>query len=353
MTEILQAFPPRFPPPFPPSGGPSAERPSDPRRRRPAGRSLAYGPLIARLCFACVRVSHVIATRGRPEPLREALASSIADIPPDSEIIVVDGDPDHSARAVVEDARREAGATAIDYIEGPSGLPRQRNRGIDAARGELVVFTDDDCILRPGIFAALASAPADPAIVGATGRVVEPRDRRIGSDDESRLRWLVLGGGRQGTMTSFGFRRPIVDVERPRDVQYMPGALMSARRSVAADVRFDEVLSGYALGEDDDFSYRLSRRGRIRYVPDAVVDHLALGTRTMDRRVQDRLVIVNRTYLYRKNFSGTLRGRVGFGALIGVIFAHRVLNREWRGVRGLLDGLREVRRTDLGRPGPR
>lgn len=293
-----------------------------------------------------MRVSHVIATRSRPEPLREALASSIADLPSDGEIIVVDGDPAHSAEPVVQAARDAGGDSTIPihYMESPPGLPTQRNRGIDAARGELVVFTDDDCILRPGLFAALVEAFADPTVVGATGRVVEPREGRIGSDGESRLRWLVVGGGRQGTMTSFGFRRPIVDVQDTRDVQYMPGALMSARREVAADVRFDERLSGYALGEDDDFSYRLSRRGRIRYLPGAVVDHLALGTRTMDRRVQDRLVVINRTYLYRKNFGGTLRGRVGFAALIGVIFAHRILNREWQGVRGLIDGLREVSR---------
>jgi GT2 family glycosyltransferase len=298
---------------------------------------------LSRLSFARVRVSHVIATRSRPEPLREALASSIAELPPDGEIIVVDGDPERSAEAVVQAARAAGGDRTIHYMESPPGLPTQRNRGIDAARGELVVFTDDDCILRPGLFAALEKAFADPTVVGATGRVVEPSDGRIGSDGESRLRWLVVGGGRQGTMTSFGFRRPIVDVQEARDVQYMPGALMSARREVAADVRFDERLSGYALGEDDDFSYRLSRCGRIRYLPEAVVDHLALGTRTMDRRVQDRLVVINRTYLYRKNFGGTLRGRVGFMALIGVIFAHRILNREWQGVRGLIDGLREVR----------
>ncbi len=303
-----------------------------------------------------MRVSHVIATRGRPAPLREALASSIADLPPDGEIVVVDGDPERSALEVVEQAREQAsggdrGVPEIRYLEGPPGLPRQRNLGIDEARGELVVFTDDDCLLHAGLFAALARAYEDPAVVGATGHVVESNNGRIGSDDESRLRWLVLGGGRQGTMTSFGFRRPIVDVHEPRDVQYMPGALMSARREIAAEVRFDEALSGYALGEDDDFSYRLSRRGRIRYLPDAVVDHLALGTRTMDRRVQDRLVILNRTYLFRKNFGGTLRGRIGFAALIAMIFAHRVLNREWRGVRGLIDGLREVRHSERGAAG--
>jgi GT2 family glycosyltransferase len=123
---------------------------------------------------------------------------------------------------------------------------------------------------------------------------------------------------------------------------------MSARRIVAAEVRFDERLeriSGYALGEDDDFSYRLSRRGRICYVPSAAVHHQALGKRATDKRTFDRLVVVNRTYLYRKNFAGTVRGRLGFAALLAVIFVHRVLNREWQGVRGLIDGICEVWRT--------
>ena len=293
-----------------------------------------------------LRFSLVIATKGRPQLLCEALESSIAAIPPDGEIIVVDGDPSRSAAPVV-DALGPEHDERIHYVHTAPGLPVQRNAGIDAAQGEVVVFTDDDCILMPGLFDALGGAFDDPQVVGATGRVLEPPDRRIGSSSSSRLRWLVLGGGRQGTMTNFGFRRPIVDVERPREVQYMFGALMSARRSLAAEVRFDERLSGYALGEDDDFSCRLSSRGRLRYVPSAIVRHKALGTRSMDRRAQDRLVVINRTYLYRKNFQRTVHGQVGFAVLIGLIFAHRILNREWSGVRGLIDGLREMRRTDV------
>ncbi len=148
-------------------------------------------------------------------------------------------------------------------------------------------------------------------------------------------------------MTSFGFRRPIVDVDRSHLVEYMPGSCMSARRALAAEVRFDENLErlgGYGLGEDDDFSYRLSRRGHIRYVPSAVAHHDELGARTIDRRTLDRLLVINRTYLYRKNFAGTLRGKVGLAGLFALIFAHRIINREWQGVRGLVDGFREASR---------
>jgi GT2 family glycosyltransferase len=292
-----------------------------------------------------MRLSQIIATKGRPVPLRAALESSIADLPADGEIIVVDGDPSGSAEAVVREVDHPRAATAIRYLQSAPGLPVQRNVGIDAAHGEILVFIDDDCIVMPGLFEALAAAYLDLSVAGATGRIMNPAESRIGSDEGSRLRWSVLGGGRQGTMTSFGFRRPVLDVGRPREMQYMPGSLMSARRSLAAEVRFDERLSGYALGEDDDFSYRLSRHGRILYLPHAVIRHESLGKRVIDRRALDRMVILNRTYLYRKNFGGTLRGRVGFASLIAIIFVHRIVNREWDGVRGLLDGLREVRRA--------
>ena len=72
----------------------------------------------------------------------------------------------------------------------------------------------------------------------------------------------------------------------------------------------------------------------------------------MDRRVLDRLVVTNRAYIYRKNFPRTFRSRLGFAALIVMYFGHRVLNRDWPGVRGLLDGLRDLRRRDLGPIGP-
>jgi GT2 family glycosyltransferase len=299
-----------------------------------------------------VRFSHIIATKERPELLQSALAVLVATIPPDGEIIVVDGDPARSGQAVVKEIEGLHGGRPIRYIDGVTGTCGQRNAGIDAAEGDVVIFTDDDCTPADGFYDVLAAAYQDPRVIGVTGRVFQRADERIGSNIESPLRRIVLGGGRQGSMTSFGFRRPIMDLGTARSIEYMPGTFMSARRVAAAEVRFDEGLqrlSGYALGEDDDFSYRLSRRGVIRYEPSAAVHHRSVGKSTMDRRVLDRLVVTNRAYIYRKNFPATLRSRLGFATLIAMYFGHRVLNRDWRGVRGLLDGLRDLRREDLKR----
>jgi glucosyl-dolichyl phosphate glucuronosyltransferase len=310
----------------------------------PSGLLWAEG---ARGYLSSVRFSHVIPTKDRPDGLRAVLESSLSMLPAGSEVIVVDGDPQRSGEAVVRELQASNGYAAdpgaIRYISSAPGLTIQRNRGIDAATGEVVLFTDDDCVLEPGIFEALASAYADDSLVGATGRVIQDDRGRIGSDQYSRLRRIALGGGTQGTMTWFGFRRPIVDLDRAHDVEYMPGPFMSARRAVAAAVRFDERLAGYALGEDDDFSFRLSRTGRLRFVPEAAVHHREEGQRAIDQRMFNRNLVINRAYLLRKNFGGKRRTRLRFAALIAVFCLHRIVNREWDGLRGLLDGLRAIR----------
>jgi glycosyltransferase involved in cell wall biosynthesis len=298
-----------------------------------------------------MRFSLIIATKGRPEPLRAAVQSAAATLPSEAEVIVVDGDPAQSARPVVEELRALHAQLQLRYIDRGGGSAVQRNVGIDAADGDVVVFIDDDCTVEPGMFAALSAAYEEAGVVGATGRIHRAPRAGVVAEPDSRLRWLILGGGRQGTMNSFGFRRPIFDIEQARDVEYMPGPLMSARRDVAAAVRFDEALTAYALGEDDDFSYRVSRRGRVRYEPAAEVTHHELGFSSMDRRALDRLRVVNRTYLFKKNFAQTLRARAGFGSLLAILCAHRIINREWSGLRGLIEGIWQVRRTNGVVPG--
>jgi GT2 family glycosyltransferase len=289
-----------------------------------------------------LRFSVVISTINRPAFLRETLRSLEACAPAPDEVIVVDADPNESARALVDQFQNER-LPAVSYVHTKPGLTAQRNRGIDESSGDVVVFLDDDVELEPSLFAHLHDAYADPTLVGATGRIIESEPKRLGGM-RSPIRAL-LHPGREGTFTSFGYPRYLRHTDRERDVEFMLGCFMSARRDLAAALRFDEHMDGYALAEDEDFSYRLSRQGRIRYLPDVVVHHRKLGFSSKDSRELGRLVVANRAYLFRKNFPQTRRARAKFAILVAVLVGHRLINGELRGAQGLLEGALRLRRS--------
>lgn len=292
--------------------------------------------------------SVVIPTLRRGEILRDTVHSLAACAPPPAEIVIVDGDPDRSTAPVVDDLLGVHPGLPLRYVPSEPGLTHQRNVGIDAAIGDVIVFLDDDVTVEPAFLTDLARAYDDDAVVGATGLVIEPRSHQVGDQRSALRRWLP-GGGVEGTFTRYGYPRYVQEVDRPRDVEVMQGCLMTARRPVADLVRFDESLTGYAVAEDEDFSYRLSRYGRVRYTPDVIVHHKKLGFGTGDARFLNRVAVVNRSYLFRKNFPQTALARLQFAMLLGVLFLHRVANRNWAGARGLLDGLREARRDTRAR----
>ncbi len=297
-----------------------------------------------------LRISVIIVTKGRPEDLATTLESLFRCDPAPAEVVV--GDEGRAAEPVVEAARAHAGAAALLYVASPAGLTLQRNRGVHEAKEDIVVFLDDDVDLDPNLFAVLERAYWDPAVIGATGLVIERGERRFGNKRSVLRRLLVRG--EEGTLTRFGYPRRLQDLDRERDVEFMQGCLMSGRREIVEDVGFDEHLTGYALAEDEDFSYRLSRVGRVRYLPDAVVDHKNSGFRSTGTRRFNRDVVVNRTYLFRKNFRRTPLARLQFAGLILLLVAHRALNAEWKGVRGLAEGSLEAwrdRAQPLALPG--
>ena len=284
-----------------------------------------------------MRFSVVIPTFGRPALLEETLETLYACQPPPNEILLVDGHPELLAEEVAARFAARPAPPELRYLTSESSATKQRNVGIDAAAGDIVVFADDDIRVEPNVFTVLGEAYRDPSVVGATGRILEPTSSRIGGK-QSFVRRLLFAGGSEGSFTRFGYPRYVQDLDRPTDVEVMQGAFMSARRDEAAAVRSDEHLGGYALAEDEDFSYRLSRRGRVRYLPEAVVFHRQTGFLGQDQRAFGRQVVVNRAYLFRKNFRRTPLARLQFALLVLLLIAHRLVNREWAGALGLVEG---------------
>lgn len=286
----------------------------------------------------------IIATLGRTEQLSNALNSlQRSDVAP-HEVLIVDGSEDASA---LEVTRRHASTAAypVRHVSSPRGLTRQRNAGLEAAGSDVVLFLDDDAVVLPHAIGEVKAAYSDPTVLGATARIVEPYGNRVGGK-VSFFRRLYNAGAAQGTFTAAGFPRRLQNEAVRQDIEFMQGAFMSARLVDARSIGFDELLPGYGLAEDEDFSRRLSQRGRIRYLGDVEIHHDNSGFSTRDRVAFARSVVRHRRYLFHKNFEQTRSSRAKFALLMGALVTHRLLNREIRAAAALATSA--IRREELG-----
>ena len=179
-------------------------------------------------------------------------------IPPqwEWEILVVDNNSTDETARVVE---RFSALLPIRYsFEARQGLSHARNRASREARGELVVFTDDDVLADPNWlieYAAAVEAYPDAAFFGGT------IDARFAVKPP---RWLANNFDRFASAYALRNLGPGVHaVERPEDLPF--GANMAFRREALKNEVFSPDLgrTGTNLlgGEETEFMAHLLARG--------------------------------------------------------------------------------------------
>jgi len=184
-----------------------------------------------------------------------------------AEIIVVDG---HST----DDTVRIAGAHGAKVLSETYGTRAGANQvGIEAAQGDFIAFTDGDCVPDPRWLETLSSSFSG-GIVGVGGRILNEGDSFWQQSIDVALD-TVIGSANsvQG--------RPYLD---RRFVSSISGCNSMYRRSdleAVGGFRTDLVTT-----EDTELNRRLLARGRLLYVPDAVVRHRhERGLRDFGRRM--------------------------------------------------------------------
>lgn len=207
------------------------------------------------------RLTIAIPTFGRDAVLVDTLREVLdRRDPAEMEVLVVDQTPEHDAAAAAALAAWEAAGAVRRVRLAPPSLTAARNVALREARGEVVLFLDDDIRVPPGLFREHLRLYADPSIAAVTGQVYNCLD------------WQhppPLDDPRRGT-------RPHSSVEVEEDARNTSGGNHSVRRAVALAVGgYDERFVAAALAEDLDFSQRLLLAGhRIRYNPAAWIVHL-------------------------------------------------------------------------------
>lgn len=217
------------------------------------------------------KISVIICSHDRPNPLARCLSSLAAMARPADEIIVVDNAPTTPATQHLCATR----FPRVRYLKEPrKGLDIARNGGIEAALGDIVALTDDDVLVDPHWLQWLERAFADPAIMAVTGLIL-PSELDTPAQWQFEQYWSLNRGYVPATFGDAFFQRFL-----PYGVPTWSlgaGANMAFRKTIFAEVgTFDERLDAGAAGccGDSEILYRLLADGFCcRYEPRAVVHH--------------------------------------------------------------------------------
>src|SRR5262245_47296119 len=120
-------------------------------------------------------ISVLICTYNRSGELKKTLKSLEAMVAPLDlrwELLVIDNNSNDDTRAVVEEFARTAGFTVRYVFTAEQGLCHARNTGIREAKGDILVFTDDDITVDSYWLLSLQDIFARFACMGVAGKIV-------------------------------------------------------------------------------------------------------------------------------------------------------------------------------------
>jgi glycosyltransferase involved in cell wall biosynthesis len=211
---------------------------------------------------AVPQVSAVICTRNRGDKIASAVTSVLACDHPSFDLTIIDQSTDDLTRDAV--AKIAAEDPRVRYVHSTEpGLSRAYNNGVRQTRGEILVFTDDDCLVDPdwitNIVKAFESEPDGDLLYG---RVVAAG---TGEDDVALTPALHLSAPER-LAKGEGYK-----------VWGMGADFAARRRLFARAGYFDEMLGGGGplwSSQDYDLAYRTYKAGGVILLrPEVYVRH--------------------------------------------------------------------------------
>ncbi|MGB2589050.1 MAG: glycosyltransferase family 2 protein [Candidatus Acidiferrum sp.] len=243
-----------------------------------------------------MKLNIVVATYNRSANLRDLLEGLLrceTSSSCDWDVIVVDNNSKDATREIVKEFGERDPEHFKYLFEGKKGKAYALNLGIRKSSGDVVVFTDDDCIPDAHWIENIArefSSRADLGVLGGRIELYDPRDLPI-TIRTSRER-LVLSNG-AGVFSfiagcNMAIRREVLQRVGPFDTKLGPG---SPKDTVA---------------DDPDYVYRAFRSGaKVEYVPDILVHHNHGRRSDLDAQNLKRKYLRGRGAFYAKHI---LRG---------------------------------------------
>jgi glucosyl-dolichyl phosphate glucuronosyltransferase len=289
-----------------------------------------------------VSISVIIPTKNRALDLARTIDTLLIQTVKPFELIIVDQSPERSFTRQLP--------ISVHYIHDPTlpGVTSARNVAVEQAKGDIVLFLDDDVLLEPNFIEEILAAYNDN-VTGVSGIITNyttpPFRQRIW---EKTFQLGPFNDERQEIYRHADDYRE----SAPIPVRYFTGALMSFRTSTIRSLRFDTDLKGAAREEDIDFCVRLPGGRSLLIAPKARLIH----NRSPRNRDSVHWISQNAevaSYMHERYWRRGLWNNVCFGWLcVGyaiMAFFSSLKNLSFEPMQAWREGARKGRKMALGK----
>ncbi len=222
-------------------------------------------------------ITVMVPTHNRPDSLRQTMESIYAQSHPPDELILINDGQDEVPDDVFEKATLAKIPLIYKRRTTDPGVAKSRNLGMSLSTSNIMLMMEDDVDLPPDFIESLLEIYRDDTkgvIAGIGPLLIEP--------DRKTLRAKIW----ENIAAALGQARwvPRVCVARyvalPKKLRHrlkpvgkLPAGGLALRSEVIENFSFDENLTGYALMEDREFSFRIGRSCPLFYCTDLQVVH--------------------------------------------------------------------------------
>ena len=232
-----------------------------------------------------ITASIILPTFNRANLLDQCVSSVLSQSFQSWELIVSDDESTDNTSIVMEQITKKD--PRIRYLRNQTrlGLPKNRNRAIQASKGHFVFFIEDDIILEKDCLLNLISTFQQLADKGEPAGAIAPALITVTS--EKNVRRDLLDFGREKMVPKLKANPCVVDqytgliyrnysdeFTKVYEVEDIHACSLYLKELFDKGFKYGEVYTGNYIGEETEFHYRLRKMGyKLYFQPEAVLYH--------------------------------------------------------------------------------
>jgi len=283
-----------------------------------------------------MEVSIIIPTYEREEDLREVLYSILRQTKLPKEVVIVDDSEGNKTRDLIKRFRKDflAKGIALEYLskrrEIRENLAASKNVGVTHVKGEITFFLDDDIVLDEDYIKEILKVYERYSdALGVQGYI--KKRLPINHLFNCTCKIFYLDHFEKDKCKLLPSDKTVYPLLPPNGViktQWLSGTA-SYRSHILKKYKFDEKLRKYSLGEDKDFSYRISKHysGAFYMTPYAKAFHKGSPTIGLKSKSKVYIETIYPVYLFCKNRNLTMREKIIFiWSLLGQLAIGTIIN---------------------------